>query len=140
MINGIFMNQTTLPVNELTKMLRKIGHDMMRSDDADRFVCNYVSYHSLSQMGQYLSMGLLDCGLGVDVDFGRVTLCPRTCSSLWLTLAYYRDTAPCSAGCFLRTRDARIALREGECDPKTSYKGSLSPFTYSLPDLTRRRL
>jgi len=41
------MNQTTLPVNELVKILRKIGHDVMRSDDADRFVCNYVYYHSL---------------------------------------------------------------------------------------------
>jgi len=41
------MNQTTLPVNELVKILRKIGHDVMRSDDADRFLCNYVYYHSL---------------------------------------------------------------------------------------------
>ncbi|TKW14448.2 hypothetical protein SEVIR_5G169500v4 [Setaria viridis] len=41
------VRKTTLPVNELTKMLRKIGHDVMRSDDADRFVCNYVYYHSL---------------------------------------------------------------------------------------------
>ncbi|KAF8660592.1 hypothetical protein HU200_057618 [Digitaria exilis] len=41
------IRKTTLPVNELTKLLRKIGHDVMRSDDADRFVCNYVYYHSL---------------------------------------------------------------------------------------------
>ncbi|RLM93628.1 pyrrolidone-carboxylate peptidase [Panicum miliaceum] len=41
------IRKTTLPVNELVKMLRKIGHDVMRSDDADRFVCNYVYYHSL---------------------------------------------------------------------------------------------
>lgn len=52
MINDLFhefhvMNQTTLPVNALAKLLRKIGHDVMRSDDADRFVCNYVYYHSL---------------------------------------------------------------------------------------------
>ncbi|XP_062198834.1 uncharacterized protein LOC133901469 isoform X2 [Phragmites australis] len=39
--------KTTLPVNELGKTLRKIGHDVMRSDDADKFVCNYVYYHSL---------------------------------------------------------------------------------------------
>ncbi|KAG2588782.1 pyrrolidone-carboxylate peptidase-like [Panicum virgatum] len=41
------VRKTTLPVNELVKILRKIGHDVMRSDDADRFVCNYVYYHSL---------------------------------------------------------------------------------------------
>uniref|UniRef100_A0A0E0QBU3 Pyrrolidone-carboxylate peptidase n=1 Tax=Oryza rufipogon TaxID=4529 RepID=A0A0E0QBU3_ORYRU len=39
--------QTTLPVNELTKSLRKTGYDVMPSDDAGRFVCNYVYYHSL---------------------------------------------------------------------------------------------
>jgi len=41
------VRKTTLPVNELVKILRKIGHDVMRSDDADRFLCNYVYYHSL---------------------------------------------------------------------------------------------
>jgi pyroglutamyl-peptidase len=40
-------NQTTLPVNELTKSLRKIGYDVVPSGDAGRFVCNYVYYHSL---------------------------------------------------------------------------------------------
>uniref|UniRef100_A0A0E0QBU1 Pyrrolidone-carboxylate peptidase n=1 Tax=Oryza rufipogon TaxID=4529 RepID=A0A0E0QBU1_ORYRU len=39
--------ETTLPVNELTKSLRKTGYDVMPSDDAGRFVCNYVYYHSL---------------------------------------------------------------------------------------------
>jgi pyroglutamyl-peptidase len=39
--------KTTLPVNELTKSLHKIGYDVMLSDDAGRFVCNYVYYHSL---------------------------------------------------------------------------------------------
>jgi pyroglutamyl-peptidase len=39
--------ETTLPVNELTKSLRKIGYDVMPSDDAGRFVCNYVYYQSL---------------------------------------------------------------------------------------------
>jgi len=39
--------ETTLPVKELTKSLRKTGYDVMPSDDAGRFVCNYVYYHSL---------------------------------------------------------------------------------------------
>ncbi|KAL5197332.1 hypothetical protein ABZP36_000844 [Zizania latifolia] len=39
--------ETTLPVNDLTKSLRKTGYDVMPSDDAGRFVCNYVYYHSL---------------------------------------------------------------------------------------------
>ncbi|XP_066398155.1 uncharacterized protein [Miscanthus floridulus] len=39
--------ETTLPVNELTKSLRKIGYDVVPSDDTGRFVCNYVYYHSL---------------------------------------------------------------------------------------------
>jgi len=39
--------ETTLPVNELTKSLRKIGYEVVPSDDAGRFVCNYVYYHSL---------------------------------------------------------------------------------------------
>uniref|UniRef100_A0A0D9X213 Pyrrolidone-carboxylate peptidase n=3 Tax=Oryzinae TaxID=1648021 RepID=A0A0D9X213_9ORYZ len=39
--------ETTLPITELTKSLRKTGYDVMPSDDAGRFVCNYVYYHSL---------------------------------------------------------------------------------------------
>ncbi|XP_006382295.1 uncharacterized protein LOC18098495 isoform X2 [Populus trichocarpa] len=39
--------QTTLPVQELTKILTKKGYEVMTSDDAGRFVCNYVYYHSL---------------------------------------------------------------------------------------------
>lgn len=39
--------QTTLPVEEITKALAKKGYDVMTSDDAGRFVCNYVYYHSL---------------------------------------------------------------------------------------------
>ncbi|XP_011038997.1 PREDICTED: uncharacterized protein LOC105135690 isoform X2 [Populus euphratica] len=39
--------QTTLPVEELTKILKKKGYEVMTSDDAGRFVCNYVYYHSL---------------------------------------------------------------------------------------------
>ncbi|GKV01508.1 hypothetical protein SLEP1_g14058 [Rubroshorea leprosula] len=38
---------TTLPVEEITKALSKKGYDVMTSDDAGRFVCNYVYYHSL---------------------------------------------------------------------------------------------
>lgn len=39
--------QTSLPVEEITKALAKKGYDVMTSDDAGRFVCNYVYYHSL---------------------------------------------------------------------------------------------
>lgn len=39
--------QTTLPVEEITKTLATKGYDVMTSDDAGRFVCNYVYYHSL---------------------------------------------------------------------------------------------
>ncbi|KAL6657060.1 hypothetical protein ACP70R_004840 [Stipagrostis hirtigluma subsp. patula] len=39
--------KTTLPVDELIKSLRKLGYDVMPSDDAGQFVCNYVYYHSL---------------------------------------------------------------------------------------------
>ncbi|KAG6774915.1 hypothetical protein POTOM_018333 [Populus tomentosa] len=39
--------QTTLPVEEITKILKKKGYEVMTSDDAGRFVCNYVYYHSL---------------------------------------------------------------------------------------------
>ncbi|XP_077218115.1 peptidase C15, pyroglutamyl peptidase I-like protein isoform X1 [Tasmannia lanceolata] len=39
--------ETSLPVNEITKALAKMGYEVMSSDDAGRFVCNYVYYHSL---------------------------------------------------------------------------------------------
>ncbi|XP_054794416.1 uncharacterized protein LOC129306341 [Prosopis cineraria] len=39
--------ETSLPVEEITKELTKKGYDVMTSDDAGRFVCNYVYYHSL---------------------------------------------------------------------------------------------
>ena len=39
--------QTCLPVDEITKSLSKMGYDVVASDDAGRFVCNYVYYHSL---------------------------------------------------------------------------------------------
>ncbi|XP_050223108.1 uncharacterized protein LOC126673155 [Mercurialis annua] len=39
--------QTTLPVEEITKALLSKGYEVMTSDDAGRFVCNYVYYHSL---------------------------------------------------------------------------------------------
>ncbi|XP_020987818.1 uncharacterized protein LOC107465122 isoform X2 [Arachis duranensis] len=38
---------TSLPVEDITKALAKKGYDVMTSDDAGRFVCNYVYYHSL---------------------------------------------------------------------------------------------
>jgi len=39
--------QTTLPVKEISKYLQQMGYDVTPSDDAGRFVCNYVYYHSL---------------------------------------------------------------------------------------------
>ncbi|XP_019187748.1 PREDICTED: uncharacterized protein LOC109182136 [Ipomoea nil] len=39
--------KTCLPVEEITKALAKMGYEVMSSDDAGRFVCNYVYYHSL---------------------------------------------------------------------------------------------
>ncbi|CAL4939591.1 unnamed protein product [Urochloa decumbens] len=39
--------QTTLPVKEISKSLQQMGYDVAPSDDAGRFVCNYVYYHSL---------------------------------------------------------------------------------------------
>ncbi|XP_076954207.1 uncharacterized protein LOC143628521 [Bidens hawaiensis] len=39
--------KTFLPVDEIIKSLAKMGYDVTTSDDAGRFVCNYVYYHSL---------------------------------------------------------------------------------------------
>ncbi|KAK2977193.1 hypothetical protein RJ640_008818 [Escallonia rubra] len=39
--------KTSLPADEITKALANMGHEVMTSDDAGRFVCNYVYYHSL---------------------------------------------------------------------------------------------
>ncbi|KAF8728783.1 hypothetical protein HU200_018061 [Digitaria exilis] len=39
--------QTTLPVKEISKSLQQMGYNVAPSDDAGRFVCNYVYYHSL---------------------------------------------------------------------------------------------
>ncbi|KAM3219325.1 pyrrolidone-carboxylate peptidase [Capsicum chacoense] len=39
--------ETSLPVEEMTKVLAEMGYEVMTSHDADRFVCNYVYYHSL---------------------------------------------------------------------------------------------
>ncbi|XP_072983969.1 uncharacterized protein [Typha latifolia] len=39
--------ETSVPVTEISKALAKMGYDVMPSDDAGRFVCNYVYYHSL---------------------------------------------------------------------------------------------
>ncbi|CAL0300145.1 unnamed protein product [Lupinus luteus] len=44
-ISGI--RETTLPVEEITRALAEKGYDVMTSDEAGRFVCNYVYYHSL---------------------------------------------------------------------------------------------
>ncbi|KAM3752342.1 hypothetical protein ACB098_03G010900 [Castanea mollissima] len=39
--------QTSLPVEEITKALAKMGYEVMTSDDVGRFVCNHAYYHSL---------------------------------------------------------------------------------------------
>ncbi|GAA0145651.1 cysteine protease [Lithospermum erythrorhizon] len=39
--------ETSLPVDDITKALAKMGYVVVTSDDAGRFVCNYVYYHSL---------------------------------------------------------------------------------------------
>ncbi|KAG0472108.1 hypothetical protein HPP92_016654 [Vanilla planifolia] len=39
--------ETALPTNDITKALSNLGYAVMASDDAGRFVCNYVYYHSL---------------------------------------------------------------------------------------------
>ncbi|KAK4402099.1 UNVERIFIED_CONTAM: hypothetical protein Scaly_2599900 [Sesamum calycinum] len=41
------IRETSLPVEDITKSLAKMGYEVMTSDDAGRFVCNYVYYHSL---------------------------------------------------------------------------------------------
>lgn len=41
------VRETVLPVEEITETLSKKGYEVMTSDDAGRFVCNYVYYHSL---------------------------------------------------------------------------------------------
>ncbi|CAN0923978.1 Pyrrolidone-carboxylate peptidase [Linum grandiflorum] len=39
--------ETCCSVDEMLRFLKKKGFDVMISDDAGRFVCNYVYYHSL---------------------------------------------------------------------------------------------
>ncbi|KAJ9708884.1 hypothetical protein PVL29_000736 [Vitis rotundifolia] len=39
--------QTSCSVEAILKFLKKKGYDVTTSDDAGRFVCNYVYYHSL---------------------------------------------------------------------------------------------
>lgn len=41
------VRETSLPVNEITRSLTSMGYPVTPSDDAGRFVCNYVYYHSL---------------------------------------------------------------------------------------------
>ncbi|KAK1319014.1 hypothetical protein QJS10_CPB04g01058 [Acorus calamus] len=41
------IRETSLPVNNLTKALAKMGYEVIPSDDAGRFVCNFVYYQSL---------------------------------------------------------------------------------------------
>ncbi|XP_042499620.1 pyrrolidone-carboxylate peptidase 1-like [Macadamia integrifolia] len=39
--------ETSCSADPIVKFLKKIGYDVAISDDAGRFVCNYVYYHSL---------------------------------------------------------------------------------------------
>ncbi|GAB2277338.1 hypothetical protein Dimus_012043 [Dionaea muscipula] len=41
------IRESSLPVQEITATLVKKGYEVMTSNDAGRFVCNYVYYHSL---------------------------------------------------------------------------------------------
>ncbi|XP_073041620.1 uncharacterized protein [Primulina eburnea] len=41
------IRKTSLPIEDIAKSLAKMGYEVMTSDDAGRFVCNYVYYHSL---------------------------------------------------------------------------------------------
>ncbi|GAB4855674.1 hypothetical protein Ancab_024296 [Ancistrocladus abbreviatus] len=41
------IRKTSLPVREIAAALAKKGYEVTTSDDAGRFVCNYVYYHSL---------------------------------------------------------------------------------------------
>ncbi|KAH7571275.1 hypothetical protein JRO89_XS04G0012900 [Xanthoceras sorbifolium] len=41
------VRKTSLPVEDITKALVKKSYEVISSDDAGRFVCNYVYYHSL---------------------------------------------------------------------------------------------
>ncbi|XP_058082621.1 uncharacterized protein LOC131230708 [Magnolia sinica] len=50
--------ETSLPVDEITKALAKMGYEVMSSDDAGRFVCNYVYYHSLRFAEQHVIKSL----------------------------------------------------------------------------------
>ncbi|GAB2218644.1 hypothetical protein Droror1_Dr00001870 [Drosera rotundifolia] len=42
-----YTRKTCLPVRQITTELAKKGYEVMASDDAGRFVCNYVYYQSL---------------------------------------------------------------------------------------------
>ncbi|XP_073065936.1 LOW QUALITY PROTEIN: uncharacterized protein [Primulina eburnea] len=41
------VRKTLLSIEDIMKSLVKMGYEVMTSDDAGRFVCNYVYYHSL---------------------------------------------------------------------------------------------
>ncbi|CAH2041037.1 unnamed protein product [Thlaspi arvense] len=54
--------QTSLPTEEITQALAKMGYEVMRSDNAGRFVCNYVYYHSFtSQINTESNRSLYTC-------------------------------------------------------------------------------
>ncbi|KAM3704532.1 hypothetical protein ACJW31_03G011900 [Castanea mollissima] len=69
--------QTSLPVEEITKALAKMGYEVMTSDDAGRFVCNYVYYHSLQfaeQNGNKLLFVHVPLFLTIDEEFAASLL------------------------------------------------------------------
>lgn len=43
----VLLMQTSCSAEAILQHLKNKGHDVMMSDDAGRFVCNYVYYHSL---------------------------------------------------------------------------------------------
>nr|GMD05752.1 pyrrolidone-carboxylate peptidase-like [Ipomoea batatas] len=47
------IRETSFPVEEITKALAMMGYEVTTSNDAGRFVCNYVYYHSLRFAEQY---------------------------------------------------------------------------------------
>lgn len=46
-LDRCYILQTTLPVEDIAESLAQMGYDVSASDDAGRFVCNYVYYQSL---------------------------------------------------------------------------------------------
>lgn len=50
--------ESSLPTHEIMKALSCMGYSVLTSDDAGRFVCNYVYYHSLKFSEQHGSKSI----------------------------------------------------------------------------------